>query len=123
MKQKFLDIIFYIICVYVCSCTIYLLIVHFSIYSWNVLADIVVILDIVYLLTLGSNRYEISYSSEKIIVGLLILPTAIVAIYLIVMLPLELFTQPPDNSNQLLTFNYILSIMVLCRSLYKFVTH
>lgn len=123
MKQKFLYIIFYIICVYVCSCTIYLLIVHFSIYSWNVLADIVVILDIVYLLTLGSNRYKISYSSEKIIVGLLILPTAIVAIYLIVILPLELFTQPPDNSNQLLTFNYILSIMVLCRSLYKFVTH
>lgn len=123
MKQKFLNTIFYIIYAYVGLCTLYLLIMHFSFYSWNIPADIVVILVIVYQLTLGSNRYQISYSSEKIIVGLLILPTAIVAIYLIVMLPLELFTQSPHNSNHLLTFNYILSIIVLCRSLYKFVTH
>lgn len=123
MIRKFLNTIIYIIYAYVGLCTLYLLIIHFSFCSWYILADIVVILVIVYQLTVGSNRYKISYSSEKIIVGLLILPTAIVAMCLIVMLPLELFSQSPDNSNQLLTFNYILSIMVLCRSLYKFVTH
>ncbi|HBI57917.1 MAG TPA: hypothetical protein DDY12_02515 [Porphyromonadaceae bacterium] len=123
MKQKFLNTIFYIIYAYVGLCTLYLLIMHFSFYSWNIPADIVVILVIVYQLTVGSNRYQISYSSEKILVGLLILPTAIVAIYLIVMLPLVLFSQSLDNSHLLLTVNYILSIIVLCRSLYKFVTH
>lgn len=123
MKQKFLNTIFYIIYVYVGLCTLYLLIMHFSFYSRNIPADIVVILVIVYQLTVGSNRYQISYSSEKILVGLLILPTAIVVIYLIVMLPLVLFSQSLDNSHLLLTVNYILSIIVLCRSLYKFVTH
>lgn len=123
MKQKFLNTIFYIIYAYVGLCTLYLLIIHFSFYSWNIPADIVVILVIVYQLTVGLNRYQISYSSEKIIVGLLILPTAIVAMCLIVMLPLVLFSQSPDNSHPLLTVNYILSIMVLCRSLYNCITH
>lgn len=65
MKQKFLNTIFYIIYAYVGLCTLYLLIIHFSFYSWNIPADIVVILVIVYQLTVGSNRYQISYSSEK----------------------------------------------------------